>query len=124
MSYNRILVEGYLGKDPNLDAVKDGTLTRAQFGVANTHKDRNGDETTDWYQCTLFGYKADHAGANLKKGSLVMVEGKLTTSQWVNKDGVNQTSLNILGDRYRILNKGEAVNTDGGGSGTEDDVPF
>lgn len=126
MSFNRIILEGNLGKDVDFQTVAQGTLARATFPVATAFKPKNGEEVTTWFQITLLGWKAEHANANLSKGSRVFIEGRLQSEQWVDKEGNNRTALKVVGERYHMIAKGNEVGSDQnmGGSETEDEVPF
>lgn len=126
MSFNRITLEGNLGKAPDYQTVAGGDLTRATFPVATAYKPKNGEEKTTWFQVTMFGWKADHANTNLSKGSRVFIEGRLQSDEWVDKEGNNRTALKVVADRYHVIARGDEVGSDQnmGGSETEDEVPF
>ncbi len=76
---NSVQLIGRLGKDPE---VKDfGEKKKASFSIATTdsYKNQNGEkiEDTQWHNIVIWGKLADVAGKYLKKGSEVVVEGKL-----------------------------------------------
>ena len=76
---NSVQLIGRLGKDPE---VKDfGEKKKAWFSIATTdsYKNQNGEkiEDTQWHNIVIWGKLAEVAGKYLKKGSEVVVEGKL-----------------------------------------------
>src|SRR5882757_2463968 len=96
MAINKVIVIGNLGANPDIRALPSGQNV-ANFSLASTERftDRNGakQERTDWHRIVAFGPLADTCDRFLSKGRQVYVEGRLTTRQYVAKDG--------SGKRYR-----------------------
>ncbi|HXG67579.1 MAG TPA: single-stranded DNA-binding protein [Blastocatellia bacterium] len=105
-SFNRIIIVGYLGRDPELRQTPQGTSV-CDFSVATTErrKDKAGDlqEITTWFRVTLFGRQAELAAQYLTKGQQVYVEGALSQREYTDKDGVTRTSLDVRGTEIRFL---------------------
>ncbi len=76
---NSVQLIGRLGKDPEVKEF--GDKKKAAFSIATTdsYKNQNGEkvEDTQWHNIVIWGNLADVAGKYLKKGSEVVVEGKL-----------------------------------------------
>ncbi len=94
----KVLLIGYLGRDPEVKYSQQGTSV-AQFSVATTErwKDKASElqEHTEWFAVKAFGRRAEIVGENLHKGCRVYVEGRKRTESWDDK----QTG----GKRYREL---------------------
>jgi len=109
--YNRVILVGRLGSDPVVKTTASGQ-TVANFSVATTNKftDRDGvkQEVTEWTYVVAWHKLADICGQYLRKGSLVLIEGSLSTKKWAQKDNpgkfnyrteVNCREMKMLGDR-------------------------
>src|SRR5438034_11698708 len=80
MSFNKIIIVGNLGRDPELRYTPQGTAV-CDFSVATNErrKDQSGemkDETT-WFKVTFWGRQAEVASQYLTKGRQVYIEGRL-----------------------------------------------
>ena len=97
-SFNKIIIVGYLGRDPELRYTPDGTPV-CNFSVATTErrKDRNGEmqDVTTWFRVNVWRRQAEVASQYLKKGRQVYVEGRLTQSEYQDREGQTRTSLEI-----------------------------
>jgi len=105
-SFNKIIIVGYLGRDPELKYTPQGTAI-CDFSVATTErrKDKSGDmqEVTTWFRVSLFGRQAEVASQYLTKGRQVYVEGQLSQRDWTDKDGNARTSLEVRGSEIQFL---------------------
>jgi single-strand DNA-binding protein len=106
MSFNRIILVGNLGRDPELKYTPQGTAV-CDFSLATNEKrkDQNGeskDETT-WFRVTFWGRQAEVASQFLAKGRQAYIEGRLRTREWTDKDGRTRTSLEITGLDLQLL---------------------
>src|SRR5215813_7371309 len=79
-SFNKIIVVGYLGRDPELRYTPDGTPV-CNFSVATTErrKDKSGEfrDVTTWFTVNMWGRQAEVANQYLAKGKQVYIEGRL-----------------------------------------------
>ncbi len=105
-SFNKIIIVGYLGRDPELRYTTSGTPV-CDFSVATTErrKDKSGDmqEVTTWFRVSLFGRQAEIASQYLTKGRQVYVEGQLSQREWTDKEGATRTSLEVRGSDIQFL---------------------
>ena len=93
MPYQRIIIRGNLGKDPETRFTAAGDPV-ANFSVAVTEK-YNGNETTEWFNCVAFRKTAEVVQKYLAKGASVLIEGKIQTREW-EKDGVKRKSIQVI----------------------------
>ncbi|HXG92727.1 MAG TPA: single-stranded DNA-binding protein [Blastocatellia bacterium] len=105
-SFNKIIIVGYLGRDPELRYTPQGTPV-CDFSVATTErrKDKSGEvqERTTWFRVSFFGRQAEVASQYLSKGRQVYVEGQLSQREWTDKDGATRTSLEVRGSDIQFL---------------------
>lgn len=122
---NFIILHGYLGHDPELKEYKNakgepGKLAKFSLGVGRD----TGDET-DWFDCTVFGKRAEVVEKYLRKGSELLVIGHMESRKYADKDGNKRTAwgVNVTGfDFTGKKTKDEPVPT--GFENVEEDVPF
>jgi single-strand DNA-binding protein len=109
MSFNKITIVGYLGRDPELRYTPQGTAV-CNFSVATTEKRKNGrgemEEHTIWFRVAAWGRQAEVAADYLAKGRQVYVEGRLRLEQYIDREGnprtsaeVNASDIHFLGQR-------------------------
>lgn len=104
---NKVTLLGNLGADVELKSMPNGNAV-ATISVATTMswKDKLSGEKkteTEWHRVTMFGKLAEIAGQYLKKGSKVYLEGRIKTTKWQNKEGVDQYSTGIISDTMKML---------------------
>ena len=98
---NRCEFIGRLGKDPEVRYTADSNAI-CNFSIAVGYKSKD-KETTEWVRITTFGKLAGICADYLKKGSQVFIAGRMTTRKWVNKDGVDQYTTEVVADQMQML---------------------
>ena len=122
-SLNKVQIIGNLGKDPEVRHTQDGRAI-VNFSVATTENWRDKStgerrEKTEWHTVVIFNEGlAKVAEQYLKKGSSVYVEGQLQTRKWIDKNGDDRYSTEIVLQNYR----GELVML-GGKNGDREERP-
>ncbi len=85
MYLNKVFIIGNLTRDPELKAIPSG-IKVCSFSVATNRvwKDKNGarQEAADYHNVVVFGRQAETVAQYMKKGSQVMVEGRMQTRSW------------------------------------------
>lgn len=120
MSFNKIIVVGNLGRDPELRYTPQG-LAVCSFSLATNEKkrDKAGDmqDVTTWFRVTLWDKKAETASKYLTKGSPVYIEGRLRLEEWTDRDGKQRPSLEITGTEMQFISgaRPDESGTDAGG---------
>ena len=127
--YQKIIIVGNLGRDPEMRFTPEGNPVTS-FSVAASRRYKDKDETT-WFRVTVWDKQAETANQYLQKGSKVLVEGRLTPDAnggpriYQKKDGTWAGNYDVTAESFRFLSaKGE---TSGSGSDvdeTDDDIPF
>lgn len=106
-SLNKAQLIGHLGRDPETRYMPNGeAVARITVATSEQWKDKaTGEkrEATEWHRVTFYRKLAEIAGQYLKKGSLVYVEGKITTRKYTDKDGVERYTTEIVADALQML---------------------
>lgn len=101
-SLNRITLIGNLGRDAETRFTADNNLSISNFSLATTHsyKGKSGDwvNETTWHRITAFNL-SDFMKENLKKGKKIYVEGRLTTREYTDKEGIKRYSTDIISEK-------------------------
>lgn len=128
-SYNKVVLVGNLTRDVELRYTAGNTaVTDIGLAVNDRRKDANGewvDETT-FVDVTLWGRQAEVAGEYLRKGSKVLIDGRLKLDQW-EQDGQKRQKLKVVGDRMQMLDGkrgGDAEPATATTAPKDDDIPF
>jgi single-strand DNA-binding protein len=140
MSFNRVILVGNLGRDPELRYTPQGTPV-CSFSMATNErrKDKSGEmqDHTTWFRVTLWGRQAETASQYLTKGRPVYIEGRLRVEEWTDRDGKARHTLEVHGTDMQFIGGGRAEEPPmeraaaaGGVTATEqpemadDDIPF
>ena len=119
-SLNKVILVGNLGRDPEVRNMQSGDKV-ANLNIATSERwrdrDGNNQEKTEWHRVVLFGKIAEVAERYLKKGSKVLIEGKLQTRKWTDQQGQEKYTTEIVvsgfgGNMTMLDGRGE-----GGGMG-------
>jgi single-strand DNA-binding protein len=99
MSFNKIILVGNLGRDPELRYTPQGTPV-CSFSLATNErkKDRTTGENQDlttWFRITLWGRQAEVASQYLTRGKSVYIEGRLRVEEYTDRDGKPRHSLEV-----------------------------
>ncbi len=124
MYLNKAIIIGNLTKDPEIKALPSG-IKVASFSVATNRvwKDKNGvkQENVDYHNIVVFGKQADIVGQYMKKGSSILVEGRLQTRSWDDASGSKKYRTEIIADRIQFGPRREGAVSGGGFPPAEDD---
>jgi single-strand DNA-binding protein len=141
MSYQKIIIVGNLGRDPEMRYTPDGTAVTS-FSIATNRRWTNSDgsqgEETVWFRVTVWRRQAETVAKYLAKGRQVMVEGRMTPDRatggprvWTSQDGTPRASYEVTADRVIFLSgRTEGQFAEGEGTSAdqnfvaEDDIPF
>lgn len=109
MSFNKIIIVGNLGKDPELRYTPQGNAV-CNFSMATNEKrrDKTGDlqDITTWFRVTLWNRQAENASKYLQKGSQVYIEGRLKLDEWTDRDGNVRQTLDVTATEMQFIGGG------------------
>ncbi|MDP2788607.1 MAG: single-stranded DNA-binding protein [bacterium] len=120
MFLNKAIIIGNLTRDPELRSLPTGAKV-CSFSVATNRvwKDKNGvrQEAADYHNVVVFGRAAETVAQYMKKGSSILVEGRIQTRSWEDKtSGEKKYRTEIVADRTQFGPKGSG-SSGGGGAG-------
>jgi single-strand DNA-binding protein len=137
--YHNIIIAGNLGKDPEMRYTPSGQAV-TNFNVATnrqyTTSDGNQVKETIWFRVSTWGKTAETMNQYLKKGSKVLVEGRLNPDPetggpkvFTRQDGTSGASYEITANQVRFLStraEDEAAYSTGESQGVSEpeDIPF
>jgi len=118
--YNRVTLVGRVKAKPEMKHTQTGKAYTA-FDLATEDTYVSGGEKkkqTEWHKVVAWGRLAEICSQYLDKGSLIVLEGKITHRQW-ESDGKKHYVTEILADRMKMLGGGRRESAE-----PEDDLPF
>jgi len=140
MSYHTIILVGNLGRDPEMRYTPSGQpVTNFSVAVNDSYTSNTGERVsrTIWFRVSTWARQAETCNQYLKKGSKVLVEGRLVIDPatggprtYTRQDGTTTASLEVSASQVRFLSsRGEGdMETPTGGSFEEDPgsdvIPF
>jgi single-strand DNA-binding protein len=140
--FQTIIIVGNLGKDPEMRYTPSGqAVTSFNVATNRSYTDSNGQQVkeTTWFRVSVWGKQAESTHNYVKKGSKVIVEGRLTSDPatggpriYKRSDGSSGASFEISASNVRFLSTRTETGDQGVGgddsvdvsSGGEDDLPF
>ncbi|MEK7086943.1 MAG: single-stranded DNA-binding protein [Patescibacteria group bacterium] len=105
MNLNKVFILGNLTRDPELRQIAAGQSV-CSFGVATnsffTAKSGEKQKRAEFHNVVAWGRQAEIISQFLKKGSLIFVEGRLQTRSWVNAQGQNHKTTEIVCEKVQL----------------------
>src|SRR6266487_2740776 len=113
MNYNYCMFVGNAGRAPEIRATNDGmqvasfslavsTWTRETEGVANAKAKATKEGEPIWLRIVAFGKLAETVEKFVKKGSQVLVAGRLSVREYTTKEGKEKTSVEIIAQSIEV----------------------
>jgi single-strand DNA-binding protein len=112
MSFNKIIVVGNLGRDPELRYTPQGNAVCSFTMATNERRKGQGGEQQDittWFRVTVWGKQAETVSKYLTKGRNVYVEGRLHVAEWADKDGKQRYTLEVNASDVRFIDGGQGA---------------
>jgi len=104
LNLNLVIIIGNLTRDVELRALEDGKYV-ASFDLAtnDSYKNKAGVkvETVEFVRCSAFGKSAELIAQYMKKGSQILIQGKLKTHSW-EKDGVKHYQTRVVVNSFKF----------------------
>jgi single-strand DNA-binding protein len=119
---NKVLVEGRLTRDPELEYINDNTGI-CKMGMAVNRSWKKGDEWQEevsYLDIVVWGKQGESCANFLTKGRIARVEGRLKQDRWVSKEGQNRSKVQIVADHVEFGPKPKGQE----GPAEDEDIPF
>lgn len=109
MNLNKVILVGRLTNDPQLRTIPSGQSV-CSFGLATNRiwvdrQTREKKQQAEFHNIVLWRRLAETASQYLKKGSLVLIEGRLQTRSWEDQSGNKRYRTEIIGERMQLAPK-------------------
>lgn len=104
---NKAILLGYVGKDPEIRYIE--TRPVASFTLATTERARRTSagvevpERTEWHNIVMFDRNAEVAEKFIRKGTRLMLEGKIRSRVWEDRNTIKHYITEIYVDSFEIL---------------------
>ncbi len=105
---NRVILSGRLTRDPDARYAGDGTpVTSLALAFHRSYRGRDGQyvEETGYVTARTYQRLAEVCGQRLKKGSPVLIEGRLQMREWKDPQGRRQTRLEVRAENVHFLER-------------------
>jgi single-strand DNA-binding protein len=130
--YQHLTIIGNLGRDPEMRYTPSGTpVTTFSMATNRTYKGNDGQQVkeTCWFRVSVFGKMAETVTQYLHKGSMVLVEGRMTPDKttggpriWDKQDGTKGASFEVFATNVRFMPGGQR-GEGGGPAPLAEDIP-
>jgi len=105
MNLNKVFILGRLTADPQLRSTASGQQV-GSFSLATNRvwNDKSGQkqESTEFHNIVVWGRQAEIASQFLKKGGLVLIEGRMQTRTWDDKQGQKRRTTEVIAERLQL----------------------
>ena len=96
---NRVSIMGHLVQDPELRRTQSGiAVTTMRIAVDRDFKSQDGTKQTDFFDVVAWRNTAEFASRYFFKGRVMVVDGRLQTKKWTDREGNKRTSVEIVAD--------------------------
>ena len=100
---NSVRLIGNVGMDPDVRTFDNNRkMVRLSIATNDSYKNDKGEKVTDtqWHNIVLWGAQATMAETYLKKGDSVIIEGKLASRNYNDKDGVKRYVTEVVVNEF------------------------
>ena len=116
---NRVILMGRLTRDPEVRYSQgDSSMAIARYSLAVDRRgsSNNSDgQTADFINCVAFGRSGEFAEKYFRKGTKILVEGRIQTGSYTNKDGVRVYTTDIVVENQEFAESKNAAAESSGG---------
>ena len=106
-SLNKVMVIGNLCRDPEVRYMPSGNaVANVSLATDESYNDKTTGqkvEQTEFHRITVYGKLAEIIQQYLKKGSPILVEGRLQMDEWKNQQGEKRSKLRVRADTVKFL---------------------
>jgi single-strand DNA-binding protein len=107
MSFNKVILVGNVGKDPEIRRFENNTKASFSLATSETYTPRGGDKVTqtEWHNIVAWRRLAELAENYIRKGSQILVEGKLRYRSYDDREGIKRYIVEIEADVIQLLGR-------------------
>ena len=105
---NRAFLMGNLGQTPELRYTQSGQgVLSIRMATNERFKNKDGEwqDKAEWHSVVVWGKRAEALSKILQKGSPIMVEGRLQTRKWEDKEGTTRYTTEVVAREVLLLGR-------------------
>jgi len=109
---NKVILLGNVGRDPKIRMVDSSSVAEFPLATSERRRSRGEDgrevelpELTEWHNIVMWGRAAEFAEKYIRKGSKLLVEGKIRTRSWEDHNAIKRYITEIYVDSFELLPK-------------------
>lgn len=119
---NKVILMGRLTRDPEVRYTQgEQPMAIARYSLAVDRRfarnSQEGQQTADFISCVAFGKNGEFAEKYLHKGTKIVVEGRIQTGSYTNKDGVKVYTTDVVVESQEFAESKNAQSGNGGSEG-------
>jgi single-strand DNA-binding protein len=115
--FSKVIIVGNVTRDPELRSTPSGTQV-CSFSVAvnRSYKDNSGSqvENVSFFDCSAWGKQGETIAQYVKKGSGILVSGRLEQRSWEDKEGQKRSRVEIVVEDFNFIGGSDGGNFEGG----------
>ena len=100
---NSVVVVGRAGQDAEIKYFESGKVKTTFSLAVNRWDSKTKAEVTDWFNIDVWDKQAEFAGEYIKKGRLVVVDGRIQSNKWKDASGEERERYLIVANNVRLL---------------------
>jgi len=107
MSFNKVILVGNVGKDPEIRRFENNIKASFSLATSETYTPKGGEKVTqtEWHNIVTWRRLAELAENYIRKGSQILVEGKLRYRSYDDKDGNKKYIVEVEADVIQLLGR-------------------
>ncbi len=100
---NKVILMGRLTRDPEVRYGGSSNMAIARFSIAVDRRfKREGQPSTDFFDCTAFGKLGEFVEKYLRKGTKILLDGELQNNNYENKDGQKVYGMRVIANQIEF----------------------
>jgi single-strand DNA-binding protein len=130
-NYNKVILMGNLTRDPELRYTPNGTaVSTLSLAVNRRPKPDTQEKEVDFFDIVVFGKQAENCSEYLRKGSPILVDGRLQQRRWETDEGQKRSKVEVVAFSVQFLGSprgsepAASTETDSGPEFDDSDIPF
>lgn len=116
---NKCILMGRLTREPEIRTANENTVARFTLAVDRRFKRQNDDQTADFINCVAFGKTAEFIGNYGHKGTKFVVEGRIQTGSYTNKEGQRVYTTDVIVEQIEFAESKNSASSNNAESSTD-----
>ncbi|MBD3413143.1 MAG: single-stranded DNA-binding protein [Candidatus Aminicenantes bacterium] len=109
-SFNKVILVGHLGADPEVRYIPQSNRAVANYSLATNEsifnpQTKESEDRTEWHRIVSWGKTAEFCEKYLSKGKQILIEGRLRTDKWEDRNGNQRYTTKIHAYQVTLLGK-------------------